>query len=190
VSSSVEHLLFGEEVITVKRMHHRRYGVLTILVIAAMALVVAPAASAKAESVTFTSYETYTPNLPSVTITGSVAHLYVENELTETSDNPLGVGTNHTQMHVVALHVVDGDVFTSTAGICYGTFYLDSDNGRFEGTFAGKFVASTGTYDLRATGKGVSGYVAGMVMRTHDVCEGGYGTAATATTTITAPHGF
>ena len=71
------------------------------------------------------------------------------------------------------------------AGICHGTFkiVLDGDNGVWEGTFAGTINLYTNEWDVHSTGRGVSGAVAGMISRGHDV-------SGVLTAFVIAPHGF
>jgi hypothetical protein len=130
---------------------------------------------------------------PAESITGSVAHLTFDNVLREVSDsdNPLGTGFMYTHMNVVA-SLVDGSWMASTEGICYGSFQLVLDDGVgvWEGVFSGTISMAGGTYDVRASGRGVSGEVAGMVLKARSVNTDGYGYPAIVTSTVIAPHGF
>ena len=84
-------------------------ALLCAMVVTALALTLAPAASAKAVFTYDTGKETYAlpPNLVAESITGKVAHLTFDNVLREESDsgNPLGTGLMSTHMNVVTFPV-------------------------------------------------------------------------------------
>ena len=170
-------------------------ALLCAMVVTALALAVAPVASAKAEFMTYTGTEVYDalPNLVAERITGRVAHLTFDNRLREESDSssPLGTGLMYTHMNVVTFPV-DGSWMLATKGICYGSFRLELDDeiSAWEGVFTGTISMAGGTYDVTASGRGVSGEVAGMVLKARSVNTGGYESAALVTSTIIAPHGF
>jgi hypothetical protein len=168
---------------------------LCAMVVTVLALAVAPAASAKAVFTTDTGTEVYAaaPNLVSESITGKVAHLTFDNTLREVSDSgsPLGTGYMFTHMNVVTFPV-DGSWMLATKGICYGSFQLvlDNDVGVWEGVFTGTISMADGTYDVTASGRGVSGDVAGMVLKARSVNTDGYASAAIVTSTVIDPHGL
>ncbi len=170
-------------------------ALLCAVVVTALALALAPAASAKAVFTYDTGTEVYAapPNLVAESITGKVAHLTFDNVLREESDsgNPLGTGLMSTHMNVVTFPV-DGSWLLATKGICYGSFrlVLDDEVGVWEGVFTGTISMAGGTYDVRASGRGVSGDVAGMVLKVRSVNTGGYESAAIVTSTVIDPHGL
>ena len=172
-------------------MNHKFFAaaVLCFALVTVMALADVPAASAKAEIMTGTGIETYAappnPTTPDPLVTGGVAHWTFNNVLREEASTPLLVGNNSTHMVVVF------DPASPTwAGRCHGTWRLivDGGLGTWEGTFAGSISLLTGAYDIRSTGKGVSGAVAGMIFVARDVnATEAYGEVKG---TVIAPHGF
>jgi hypothetical protein len=165
-------------------MKHR----VVIVVVLCLALVVllalaAPLAAAKAEFAEASGTETYADGFPAPTTpepwyTGNVGHWTFENQLIITSDSPYLAGTNYTHLVVVFDR-------TTWAGTCHGTYRIElrGDNGAWEGTFHGTINLYTGEWDVYNTGIGVSGAVAGMISRGHDL-------NGEITGSVTAPHGF
>ena len=167
-------------------------ALLLLVAVTALALVVAPVASAKAEKMTVTASEAYyiPDTSPDVRITGNIAHLTFDNVLSETSASELVNGLNYTHMNVIT-PLVGGSWLNSTRGICYGTSTLVTEEmGVWKGTFAGTISMAGGTYNCAVTAKGVSGAVSGMVFVGRTVNTGGYASSATMSGTIIAPHGF
>ncbi len=187
-------LLFREEVITMKKTH-LNYGVLTILVLTLLVLVVTPAASAKAEFLPFVGTETFDWDdfAVDVVLTGGVAHATGGGAFTEDGTGDLLDGINTTHL-VVVFDPLTGE------GRCHGTFVIDThdcaDVGLWVGTFAGSMTFPTMgngeqyLYDIRVTGRGTSGDVAGMTFIANDVKSLPYSNTADVTGTIIAPHGF
>jgi len=167
-------------------------ALLVLVAVTALALVVAPVASAKAEKMTVTASEAYyiPDTSPDVRITGNIAHLTFDNVLSEASASPLVNGLNYTHMNVIT-PLVGGSWLKSTRGICYGTSTFVTDTmGVWKCTFAGTISMAVGTYNCAVTAKGVSGAVSGMVFVGRTVNTGGYASSATMSGTIIAPHGF
>jgi hypothetical protein len=172
-----------------KRMHHSWVGVLTILLIALMALALAPAASAKAEILSVTGTETATGFTADVVYTGGVAHARGGGTFVENGAGVLLDGVNTTELLVVF------DPATGE-GICNGTFVLDAgSSGTWVGTFAGTMTFPTAgnggafLYDIRVSGRGTSGDVTGMTFIARDVKSDASSSTADVTGKIIAPHG-
>ena len=149
-------------------------ALLCLALVAMMALAAAPIASAKAvftEVSGIERYEAVDPD-PTLVFTGSVAHTTFNNVMRIDSDYPTLAGYNYTHMVVV----FDPD---TGEGICHGTYRLELDDGvsAWEGTFAGAITLTTlaQVWNIHTTGRGVSGTVAGMISRGHDL--NGYVTA-------------
>jgi hypothetical protein len=173
----------------------RRFATVAVrclVAVAALVLMIAPAASAKVAIVHVTASEAYaqSPNLAAERITGNIARLTFDNVLSETSASELVNGVNYTHMNVVT-PLVGGSWLNSTRGICYGTSTFVTDTmGVWKCTFAGTISMAGGTYDCAVNAKGVSGAVSGMVFLGRTVNTGGFASSATMSGTIIAPHGF
>ena len=159
-----------------------------------VALAVAPAASAKAETLEVTCIETWAvlPGAPVVyKVSGGVAHMQFFNHFMDSpvagadpALYPLYVGPNDTHLFAVA-KLADG---APTDAIIRGTFHKTCAAGGWDGTFNGTMSMVTGAWEITFSGRGTSGEAAGMTMRGTNVnATGAY---AIVTCRILAPHGF
>ena len=116
------------------------------------ALAVAPAASAKAETLEVTCTETWAaqPGAPIVKVSGGVAHMEFFNHFMDSaipgSDPvyyPLYVGPNDTHLFAVA-KLADG---APTDAIIRGTFHKTCAAGGWDGTFNGTMSMVSGAWE-------------------------------------------
>jgi hypothetical protein len=161
-------------------------SLLCLALVAVMAMAVAPAALAKAETMSFTAEEYFANSIPGpVVVTGAVAHMEFHNFYTHVSDDPRIAGTGET--HLVAIvDPVDGDANIR------GTWTTWTDDGTVsEGTFNGTMNMFDLTWDCMIRGVGVSGPGAGTLVWCRNLkTEEGFEAPATLTGTLLAPRGF
>jgi hypothetical protein len=175
-----------------KRISATRLALCLILV-ALVALAVAPAAFAKAESLEVTCTETWAapPGDPIVKVSGGIAHMEFFNHFMDSpipgSDPayyPLYVGPNDTHLFAIAT-LVDG---VPADAIIRGTFHKTCPAGDWYGTFNGTMSMVTAAWEITFSGRGTSGEVAGMTMLGTNVNATGAG--AIISCRILSPHGF
>ena len=121
-------------------------------------------------------------------MTGAVAHASGGGTFYEAGGGVLLDGVNTTDL-VVVFDPVTGE------GRCHGTFVLETYvSGTWVGTFAGSMtfpLESNGgafLYDIRVSGRGISGAVTGMTFIARGVKDDA--DPADVTGTLIAPHGF
>lgn len=140
-----------------------------LLLVALVALAIAPAASAKASFITINGIEYATGSTPmGMDITGAVAHVRAENYFVDyaaAGPDPFIDGTTTTQMYAVA-KVVDG---VPGDAIIRGTFHRVTAAGEWDGTLAGTMNLVDFTWDCICVGRGTSGQVTGWIMNVHNV---------------------
>lgn len=165
-------------------------ALLLLVALTALALIVAPVASAKAETIAFSGTEVFVGSTTlSYTVTGGVAHLAFANLFYDTASThqELLEGYTFTRLYAVAT-LVDG---VPTDSVMRGTVHKDTASGEWEGAFNGTMSMTDLTWDCQIRGRGISGDVAGMLMfgRNVKTAPGPFGVAIL-TGTVLAPHGF
>jgi hypothetical protein len=169
-------------------------ALMCLVLVAVMALAVAPAALAKASTLSFSGTETWAVfppadpvawNVTGGVVNGEFFNFFTDSAITPASAAYMIAGANATHLFVVA-KLVDG--VPGDANI-RGTFHKDCVAGEWEGTFTGTMSMQTLAWDIKVQGKGVSGEVTGMIMLGRSVTDES-GTFATVSGTILAPHGF
>jgi hypothetical protein len=165
-------------------------ALLVLVTVTALALVVAPTAFAKAETMAFSGTEVFVASTPlSYTVTGGVAHMAFANVFYDTTSahQEMLEGYTFTRLYAVAT-LVDG---VPTDSVMRGTVHKDTAAGEWEGTFNGTMSMTDLTWDCKIRGRGISGDVTGMLMfgRNVKTAPGPFGVAIL-TGTVLAPHGF
>jgi len=169
-------------------------AVLCLALLAMLATAAAPAALAKASTMSFSGIETWAvfPPDPPVAwnVTGGVVHgeffnFFTDSAITPARAEDMLAGPNATHLFVVAT-LVDG---APTDAVIRGTFHKDCAAGEWDGTFRGTMSMVTLAWDITIQGNGVSGDVTGMIMHGRSVTDVSLA-FATLTGTILAPRGF
>jgi hypothetical protein len=171
----------------------KRLSLLTalVLLLATMAMTAAPAAFAKAETMSFTGTEVFVASTPVVyEVTGGVAHMEFDNVFYNYSStgDPRIEGWAYTHLIAVAT-IVDGVPTDANMRGTWRTVALDGTV--WEGTFNGTMSMVDLTWDCMIRGKGISGPGTGMLLWCHNIkTEPGPYAAAIVAGKLLAPHGF
>lgn len=166
---------------------------LCLLIVALIALAIAPAASAKATRMPVKLSEVFVSSTPTAyKETGGVAHIEFDNVFYDTSPthDPTAEGWTYTHLYAVAT-LVDG---VPTDSVMRGTARRETlDGSVWEGKFAGTMNLDPDvlTWACICVGKGVSGPCAGWIFVSWNVkAEAGPFAAADITGWAMAPHGL